>query len=194
MGRRGHPFERWPRTRRRLWLIVAAVAAIVPLAMSAITTPLAENEPGGESIIDFEFAGSVDRAKEILATWDAAGVIDDAKAIQLFDLVYPLIYTGAIAGGCIAAAAAWRRAGRSGLATLGITMAWVAFAGAVFDYVENLGLAVSLWDEPASPWPQIAFGAAVLKFSATTVALLYALSGVVGAGLARGGPRPATAD
>jgi hypothetical protein len=65
-------------------------------------------------------------------------------------------------------------------------MAWVALAAAVFDYIENVGLAVSLWGEPASPWPQLAFGAAVLKFTATGLALLYALSGVVAAIEARG--------
>ena len=193
MSLRTHPFERWPRSRRRLALVVAACAAILPLVTSALTTPLAEDEPGGESIIDFELAGSVDRAEEILATWKSAGVVDDAKAIQIFDLIYPLIYTSAIAGGCIAAAAAWQRAGRSGLARAGVAMAWLAFAGAVFDYVENLGLAVSLWDEPASPWPQVAFVAAVLKFTATTVALVYALSGLVAALLARARPREAAA-
>ena len=193
VSRLSHPFERWPRTRRRLWLVVAAIAAIVPLVLSAITTPLAENEPGGESIIDFELAGSVDRTQEILATWESADVIDDAKAIQLFDIVYPLIYAGAIAGACIAAAAAWRRAGRPGFATVGIAMAWLAFSAAIFDYVENVGLAVSLWDEPMSPWPQIAFVAAILKFTTSTLALLYALTGLVAAALARGRPRSAGA-
>jgi hypothetical protein len=165
--------------------VLASVAAIAPLLLSLLTTPLAEDEPGGETIIDFELAGSVDRAKEILATWRSAGVIDDAKAIQLFDIVYPLIYAGAIAGACIAAAAAWRRAGRPGLATAGVAMAWLAFAAAIFDYVENVGLAVSLWDEPMSPWPQIAFVAAILKFTASNLALLYALSGLIAAVLAR---------
>ena len=173
-----HPFERWPRSRRRLALIVVICAAILPLVLSAATTPLAENEPGGRSIIDFELAGSVGDAKEILATWRAADVIDDAKAIQLFDIVFPLIYCSALAGACVAAAGAWRRAGRARFGNAGIAMAWVAFAGAVFDYIENVGLAVSLWDEPASPWPQLAWGAAVLKFTATTLALLYALTGV----------------
>ena len=64
-------------------------------------------------------------------------------------------------------------------------MAWVAFAAAGFDYVENLGLGISLWDEPATPWPQLSFVAAVLKFAAIYTALLYALSGLVGTFIAR---------
>jgi hypothetical protein len=173
-----HPFQRWPRTRRRLALVCVCVAALVPSVLGAVVKPLHEDEPGGAGIVEFEFAGSVERAEEILATWRAEDVLDDAKAIQLFDLVYPLIYTAALAGLCIAASGAWGRAGRPGLASLGIAMAWVAFAAAGFDYLENIGLAVSLWDEPASPWPQVAFGAAVLKFGASATALLYALSGV----------------
>lgn len=175
-----HPFQTWPPSRRRLALVCLTVLAVLPVALGTVVHPLHEDKPGGESIVDFELAGSVDRAQEILATWRAEGVIDDAKAIQTFDLVYPLIYSAALAGLCIAAAGAWSRAGRSRLAAAGIAMAWVAFAAAGFDYVENLGLGISLWDEPATPWPQVSFVAAVLKFAAIYASLLYALSGLVG--------------
>jgi hypothetical protein len=60
-------------------------------------------------------------------------------------------------------------------------MAWVAFAAAALDYIENLGLAVSLWGDPASPWPQLSAAAATLKFAAIALCLLYALSGVLAA-------------
>ena len=157
--------------------------ALAPVVAGTVVKPLKEDEPGGASIVDFELAGSVERADEILATWRAQGVTDDAKAIQIFDLLYPLIYSAALAGGCVAASGAWGRAGRTGPASAGLAIAWVAFAAAGFDYVENLGLGISLWDEPASPWPQLAFAAAVLKFTAIAVALLYSLSGAVAARL-----------
>jgi hypothetical protein len=174
-----HPFERWPRSRRRLALIVLICAAVIPLVLSTATHPLAENDPGGRTIVDFELAGSVKETKKILATWESAGVVDNAKRIQLFDIVYPLIYTSALAGGCVAAAGAWRRARAERFATVGIAMAWAAFAGAVFDYVENVGLAVSLWGHPASPWPQLSAVAGSLKFVLTGLALVYALTGPV---------------
>jgi hypothetical protein len=180
-----HPFQHWPRHRRRVALVCVALAALLPTVLGAVVKPLHEGERGGESIIDFELAGSVERTDEILATWRREGVIDEAKAIQFFDLVYPLIYAAALAGGCIAAAGAWQRARRPRLADAGIAMAWVAFAAAGFDYVENLGLGISLWGHPASPWPQIAFVAALLKFAAIYSAFLYALSGVIAALLGR---------
>jgi hypothetical protein len=166
-------------------LACLAVAALLPLVLGKVVHPLHEDARGGESIVDFELAGSVDRANEILGTWRAEGVIDDAKRIQIFDLIYPLIYAAALAGGCLAAAGAWGGAGRVRLATAGIALAWVASAAAAFDYAENVGLDISLWDEPATPWPQIAFVAAVLKFAAIYLSLLYALSGPIAALLAR---------
>jgi hypothetical protein len=153
------------------------VAALLPVAASTVWKPLHDDEPGGESIVAFEFAGSVDRAEEILDTWRAEGVIDEAKTIQVLDLIYPLVYALAFAGACIAASGAWERAGRPRIARTGVAMAWVAFAAAGFDYLENLGLGVSLWDEPASPWPQLAFGAAVVKFASIGLSLLYGASG-----------------
>jgi hypothetical protein len=181
-----HPLQHWPRSRRRLALVCVALAALLPTVLGAVVKPLHEGEAGGESIIDFELAGSVERTDEILTTWRAEGVLDEAKAIQVFDLLYPLVYAAALAGGCIAAAGAWRRAGRPRLAAAGIAMAWVAFAAAGFDYVENLGLGISLWGDPASPWPQVALVAALLKFAGIYSALLYALSGIVASFLARG--------
>ena len=182
-----HPFQRWPESRRRLTLVCVALAALAPAVAGTVVKPLKEDEPGGASIVDFELAGSVERANEILDTWSAEGVIDDAKAIQIFDLLYPLIYAAALAGGCIAAAGAWGRAGRAGLASAGPAIAWVAFAAAGFDYVENLGLGISLWDEPMTPWPQVALVAALGKFAGIYTSLLYALTGVVATALPKAG-------
>ena len=162
--------------------MVVAIAALLPTVLSAFTKPLHEDVTG-ESIIDFELAGSVDRADEILAAWRAENVIDEAKAIQVFDLLYPLVYSAALAGACIAAAEAWRRRGRQRWAQIGIAMAWVGFVAAGFDYVENLGLGISLWDEPMTPWPQVALVAALGKFAGISISLLYALTGIVATGL-----------
>ena len=180
-----HPFQTWPARGRRPALICITILAALPVVLGQFVHPLHEDEKGGESIVDFELAGSVDRAQEILATWRAEGVIDDAKTIQIFDLIYPLIYASAFAGLCLAAAGAWSRAGWARLAAAGVVMAWVAFAAAGFDYVENLGLGISLWDEPAEPWPQVSLVAAVLKFTAIYASLLYALSGLAAALIAR---------
>lgn len=189
-----HPFESRPRSNRRLVFICLVIAALLPAVASAVVQPLHEDATG-ETIIDFEFAGTVERAEEILAAWEAEGVVDDAKAIQLFDLIYPLIYSFALAAGCVAAAGAWRRHGRETWAQVGIAMAWMAFVAAGFDYLENLGIAVSLWGEPVSPWPELTLVAAIVKFGGIAVSLAYALTGIFawlstrGRGPASGPPR-----
>src|SRR5918998_539058 len=122
MARLTHPFERWPRNNRRRILILLAIVAVLPAILDPITDPL-HTDVHGESIIDFELAGTVERAEEIRAAWEAEGVVDDAKAIQIFDLVYPLIYGFALAGGCVAAAGGWRRRGSATWAAVGIAMA-----------------------------------------------------------------------
>ncbi len=71
-------------------------------------------------------------------------------------------------------------------------MAWVAFAAASLDYIENLGLGVSLWDEPASPWPQIALVAALGKFACIWASLLYVLTGIAAWALSRRESQPGT--
>jgi hypothetical protein len=171
-----HPLERWPARHRRPALIGVCAITLAVTVLGFIDPPL-----GDRDIVEFELAGSVGEAKEILAVWRSEDLIDDAKAIQLFDLLYPLIYASALAGLCLAAAGAWRRRGSPRAAALGVAMAWVAVAAAGFDYVENIGLAVSLWDEPMSPWPQVAAVAASIKFAGIAATLLYALSGPVAA-------------
>jgi hypothetical protein len=178
---RTHPFQTWPRSRRRLAFGVVLGAALVITVLAAVASPL----PADATIVDFELAGSVERAQEILAIWRREGVVDDAKAIQLLDLVYPLIYGAALAGACVAGAGAWKRAGRPGPAAAGIALAWVATAAIAFDYVENVGLAVSLWGDPASPWPELAAVAGALKFAGTALGLVYTLATLVTAPLRR---------
>lgn len=171
-----HPFTTWPRRHRAAWLIALSVPSALFILYAMLFKPL-----GDEDIVAFELAGSVGRVNEILATWRAEDVIGVAKAMQLADIVYPFVYGFAIAGGCVGASAAWQQAGNARMAEATNTLAWVATTAIAFDYLENLGLAVSLWGEPAAPWPQVSLVAGSLKF----VAILAGLAGVLTWPLAR---------
>src|SRR4051812_47780022 len=117
---RTHPFESWPGTNRQQLLIVLSVVALLPVVLGFLTHPLHEDRSGGKSIVAYELAGSVGEARKVLDTWRREDVIDAAKAIQIGDFLYPLIYAAALAGCCVAAAGAWRRAGRQRSAAIGI--------------------------------------------------------------------------
>lgn len=175
-----HPFTTWPRRHRTAALIAVGVPSLIGLIGLSVIRPLGEETLGA-----FEFARTVPRAEEILATWRAEDVIGVAKALQLADLVFPFVFFFALAGACVGAAGAWARAGRERLAAAANALAWVATAAIAFDYLENLGIAVSLWGEPASPWPQIAFVGALLKTLAGLAGFVGALSWPVAAWLAK---------
>jgi hypothetical protein len=179
-----HPFEHWPRNGRRqalLALIGAALAMFVLL--SVLDAPLRGTDEGGT--VALELAGSTERAAEIKEAWRAEGLVDDGAFIDGLDFLFAPIYSLALAGGCVAAASAFRRRGRAGLAAAGTAIAWVATSVALFDWIENIALATVLLDEPRSPWPAVALGAAIPKFVGSWVALLYALAGGAMALLAR---------
>jgi hypothetical protein len=170
-----HPFEHWPRTRRRralLLLIAAAIAMQVVLAV--LDGPLRDT---GDGTVDFEVAGSTQHAGEIVDNWRAHDLLANAAFIDGLDFLFALLYAAAIAGGCVAAAGAWRSRGRKRLAAVGIGLAWAASAAAAFDWAENVALAITLLDGPTSPWPAIALGAAIPKFAGAWAGLLYALVG-----------------
>jgi hypothetical protein len=172
-------------------VIAAAIAMQVVLAL--LDGPLRDT---GDGTVAFEVAGDTQRAEEIVETWRAEDLLANAAFIDGLDFLFALLYTSAIAGGCIAAAGVWRRRGRAGLAAAGVAIAWAASAAALFDWTENVALGVMLLDEPASPWPAVALGAAIPKFAGAWAGLLYALLGGGAAlvGRARGGNRPTDLD
>jgi hypothetical protein len=179
-----HPLEDWPPTGRRQALIALIVASIAMFVLlSLLDQPLRDTEEGGT--VTLELAGSVDRATEIKENWRREGLLEDGAFIDGIDFLFAPLYSLALAGGCVAAAGALRRIGRERLAAAGIAIAWLASAVMVFDWIENIALAVILLDEPRSPWPGIALAAAIPKFAGTWIALLYALAGGGMAFLAR---------
>jgi hypothetical protein len=170
-----HPLERWPANGRRAALAAAIVAALAMWALIAtLDGPLRDT---GDGTVDLEVAGTHDRAEAILDGWRADDLLANGAFINGLDLLFPLLYVPALAGGCVAAATAWRRRGNERLAEAGIAIAWLATLAGALDWIENLALAVVILDGPSSPWPQLAFGAAIPKFAGTAAALVYALAG-----------------
>ncbi len=183
-----HPFERWPPVnRRRILLALVAAAIAMQVLLALLDAPLRET---GDGTIDLELAGNAERAEEIVAGWRSENVLENATFIDGLDFLFAPLYAGAIAGVCVAAAGAWRRRGKDGVANLGIGIAWAASAAVAFDWIENVALAAVLLDEPVSPWPAIALASAIPKFAGTWSGLLFALSGVAALLLRRPRPTP----
>jgi hypothetical protein len=178
------------RLSRRTWLWIAGVATV---ALGTIELALNQRmmDTAGPGIIGFEFAGTEDNAKEILADWGGEGQ-DAARLALWLDFPYLVAY-GALGWLGIRAIrdAALRRGWRRVANFAGPTSALVLLA-AGFDAVENVGLLLALEEIGGGVGSGIAAGCAVFKFQFAVIVLLYLLAALLTWTFARAEPEPAS--
>jgi hypothetical protein len=163
-------------TRKRA-LIASAVASI---AIGAVLIVLDARmmDSGGPGIIGFEFAGSEERAAEILADWGDDGT-DAAKASLWLDFAYILAYGTflVLAAGAtrdLAESRGWRR-----LAAFGTAVVPFAAAAAAFDAIEDVGLLLAVDRQGGDLAPRLAQICASIKFALLAVTIAYLLIGLL---------------
>ena len=169
-----HPFELLsPSAFRWLyWTLLAVTAGLAALLGSLGQVYSAKETADGRSfdVIDFELAHTPAAAREMMETWGEEGV-RAARRQTVLDYPFLLCYSCLIALGIIAVL----HNARGGVAALGRGLAWCQWIAALLDAVENAGLLIILSGRPETPWPQIAFYCAGLKFALITVGVLYIL-------------------
>jgi len=140
--------------------------------LSALGQPLVTYaSPSG--IIDFELAGTAERAAAILASWDDAARAA-ARTQTFWDYVlYIPLYVLALS-----AWAAWgakRMPGRR-LARLGVALAWAMLAAGALDAIENRQLLAQLEHGADAGRAALAAACAALKFAIVLATLAYGLA------------------
>ncbi|MEE8390887.1 MAG: hypothetical protein V3S14_08865 [Anaerolineae bacterium] len=70
-------------------------------------------------------------------------------------------------------------------ASFGLLLAWGQWLAALLDGVENTALWNILANGPSTPWPQVAWWCAAVKFTLVILGLIYAISGAVWAAIRR---------
>jgi hypothetical protein len=161
------PFTRIPPGRLRRLAVPAFVVYLL-----AFLPFLLVGEPN--EMVRLQLAGSESKAREIVAGWSHAEVVDMAF-LQGVDEVHPLAY-----GLLLAAAAVWAgRRLRGRVAQWAPVVAWMALAAALFDILENLGMIVMIRGDIDAPVPTITTTFAVAKFSMFLVVVPYAVAGIV---------------
>jgi hypothetical protein len=171
------PFERIKPERRVKYFIPLLLTTLLLMAvMNWIGGPLNTTEaPYG--IVSFEFAGTMQKAQAMMASWGSAGVVR-AAFIQGLDFLFPLVYSSAIGLGCIMAGVVLQ--GRKWpLAGLGGALAWGLWLAAGFDYVENIALTALLFEAGGTGWAMLSTVCAVVKFGLIFVGMVYALYGLM---------------
>ena len=140
-----------------LFLFTLAVMYCLNLVGKPLITPAA---PYG--IISYELAGSVEKAQQIIDSWN-----QDARQYASFslgfDYLFMVLYSTTIALACLWSALVLQ-ARRVPGGRIGILLAWGLWLAAVFDGIENIALSLILFYTPAAPWPQVAQVCAILKF------------------------------
>ena len=185
-----HPLENIPSEyRSRLFFtflfLTLSLFAVFRVLDQPLRTPAAPN-----GIVSFELAGSPLQAQAITDEWKRSSLLLSAVAGQAnpdivnvpyafaafglgIDYLFMPVYAFALAFGTLLAAN--RHAGW--LKSLGAVAGYGAFVAAVFDAVENYALFQILLNRIVSPYPEIAFYCASLKFGLLIFGLLYALIG-----------------
>jgi hypothetical protein len=163
-----HPLEAIPADNRARVFIPLLIATLL------ITFAFRFIGPAKPTIVDFELAGTVGKATDIITAWTPMERIHAGFSLG-FDYLYMPIYSTTIALACVWAASVTRSGAWK---SIGLALAWGLWLAAVFDAIENLALVASLFGTPIDPYPQIAALCATLKFGLILIGLLYVISGM----------------
>ena len=180
-----HPLEFIPeRARQPLFLALLAWTLGLFAVMQILNRPLiTAAAPNG--IISFEFAGTPERAFQIMALWSHAAsdqpLIDEIKPLLYaafglgLDYLFMPSYAIAIALGVLLAGGRHK----GWFAVSGTWIGWGSLAAALFDAAENLALWKILLGDFESAWPLVAAVCAAFKFGLIGLGIGYALSGAL---------------
>ncbi|MBN1955350.1 MAG: hypothetical protein JW900_09905 [Anaerolineae bacterium] len=124
-------------------------------------------------IVSFEFAGSLPRAQEMLASWGERGALYAALSLGV-DYLFMASYSTAIALGCFGIAR--RLSVRTPVvAGVGVILAWAQFAAAALDALENYALIRIVLGSLQQAWASVACWCAALKFLLIAMGLGFAV-------------------
>lgn len=164
-----HPLNAIPSGKRARVFVPLLIATLV------ITLLFRFIGPAQPTIVDFELAGSVPKARAIIDAWNETDRIRAGFSLG-FDYLYMPVYSTTIALACVMAAGVLKR---KAWPTIGLLLAWGLWIAAVSDATENLALYTMLLGNNVAPWPQIAQICATIKFGLILLGLLYVVVGVV---------------
>jgi hypothetical protein len=169
MNQLTHPLNAIPSDKRARVFIPLLIATLV------ITFLFRFIGPAQPTIVDFELAGSVEKAQSIIDAWNQTDRIRAGFSLG-FDYLYMPVYSTTIALACILAAGVLKK---NVWQTIGILLAWGLWIAAICDATENLALFTELLGNNVAPWPSVAQICATIKFGLIVLGLLYVAVGIV---------------
>jgi hypothetical protein len=164
--------------RVQLALMAAAALAAIVLSVQHRAAFKPALDSGGPGIVEFEMAGSPERAEEILDGWGVVGREAAERAIGIdygFLVAYSLFLALATATVAARLSGSWKG--------VGIALAWLSLLAGLLDAVENTALLYVIRayrsGSIGSLAPTVAAQAAGAKFAIVLLAGAYVLGGLV---------------
>ena len=172
-----HPFQVIPmNTQPRAFIGFTLAALVLMILMNSIGATL-KNVTAPNGIISFELAGSLEKAREIIASWDESARLHAAFSLGL-DFLFLVVYSSAIGLGCLLASKALSRR-HWPLVVFGVPLAWGLWLAALADAVEDIALTQILFGSSYQFLAPLARWSAILKFALIFAGLVYSFLGLV---------------
>ncbi|HWQ13237.1 MAG TPA: hypothetical protein VNL77_10575 [Roseiflexaceae bacterium] len=174
------------------WLLPALLGALALAAIGGaamMLRPIRRPPEAPWGIVDFELAGTWDRAEPMLQSWQASGLLGSLRFNLWADFVFLAGYATALSAGC--ALVATRLSG--GWGALGLALTWGALAAGILDAIENVALLRTIGHfergtpGQASGTLRLAQWCAAAKFALVIAGLLYYILGAAVGLAARSG-------
>jgi hypothetical protein len=172
-----HPFQAILLSNQRsVFIGLTVLTLLMMILMNVIGAPLkTESAPSG--IVSYELAGSLQKAQEIIASWDESARLHAAFSLGL-DFLFLVVYSSAIGLGCLLAGQSLSRRDWP-LVGLSVPLAWGLWLAALADAVENVALTLILFGSPVEFLAPLARWSAIIKFALIFAGLVYAFLGLV---------------
>jgi hypothetical protein len=170
-----NPLESLSRPKLASFLGLMLVWSIILLLILQYADRPLRTEAAPKGMVSFQFAGSFTKAQIILDSWGGKAGLYAAFSLG-FDYLFMLVYSTTLALGCIGSSRVlkekkWRLQGMGG------TLAWGMWGTALVDGIENLALFMLLLENRSVFLAPLAWGAALIKFSAIMTGAAYCIYG-----------------
>ncbi len=166
-----HPFLRLSRDQLPKFFWPMFLSTIILLfIMNLVSQPLVTSQaPGG--IISFELAKTPAMSTAIMNSWDSTQKLIAAFSLGL-DYLFILFYSITLSLGCVWTSIVLNQQ-KLAIALIGMSIAWLQWAAAILDGIENYSLIRILLVESNFPYSQLAFWCAVLKFGIIFAGIIW---------------------
>ena len=167
-----HPLEFVHQESRKSLFITFLLLTLILFAVFRVLDMPLQTDYAPNGIVSFELAGSPQNAAHMVLTWSGEAMLNAAFGLGI-DYLFMPIYALALGFGTLLAAT--RHGGW--LKSLGALAGYGAFAAPLFDAVENWALFNVLSGAFESPYPEVAFYCALIKFGLLIFGIVIAILG-----------------